>query len=84
MSQCDAFGLQQAEAAEEVVRIIGTVDTWQTHFAHAGVTRHDIDHLAARIDGDALLHQRRSFDAGRYASAAPRRRRTGPFRRPGG
>jgi len=81
MSQCDAFGLLPAEAAADVAAVIGVVDTWQTHFAEAGVTARDIESLSERIDGDELLLQRRAFDVASFAAAPARRRRGSPFGR---
>ena len=80
MSQCDAFGLLPAQAAAEVVAVIDTVNTWQEHFAHAGVSPRDIASLAERID-DELLAQRTSFDQARFQSGPARRKRASPFRR---
>jgi serine/threonine-protein kinase HipA len=81
MSQCDAFGLLPTEAAVEVATVIAAVNNWKEHFAEAGVTARDIASLAERIDGDALLSQRRGFDSASYQSAPARRNRPGPFRR---
>ena len=81
MSQCDAFGLQPAQAAAQVVKVIGVVNTWRAHFEAIGVSKSDLDSLAERLDGDELLGQRQSFDAGQYQVAAPKRRPTSPFRR---
>ena len=80
MSQCDAFGLLPAQAAAEVAAVIEVVNTWQPHFAQAGVTARDIESLALRIDGEALLHQRAGFDPARFQLAPARRKRAGPFR----
>lgn len=80
MSQCDAFGLLPAQAAAEVVAVIDTVNTWQEHFAHAGVSPRDIASLAERID-DELLAQRTGFDQARFQSGPARRKRASPFRR---
>jgi serine/threonine-protein kinase HipA len=82
MSQCDAFGMQPAEAAAEVVAVIDVVNTWQAHFAQIGVTQRDIESLAERIDGQQLLRQRSGFDPTRFQSMPGRRRRSSPFRRP--
>ncbi len=82
MSECVAFGLQPDEAAHEVATVIGVVNTWRSHFAQVGVTAGDIEHLAAFIDGDVLLEQRRGFDPTLYARAdgkGARRARRGPF-----
>jgi serine/threonine-protein kinase HipA len=81
MSQCDAFGLAPAQAAAEVATVIEVVNTWRAHFAQIGVAERDIESLAERIDGEALLTQRAEFDQARFQSAPARRRRTSPFRR---
>jgi serine/threonine-protein kinase HipA len=76
MSQCELFGYPPAQAAAEVVRVIGVVDGWRKHFAACGVTNSDLESLAARIDGDFLRGQRRAFDPAAYATArTPKRRR---------
>ena len=81
MSQCDAFGLLPAEAAAEVAAVIDVVNSWQKHFAHAGVSQRDIESLAERIDGNELLTQRIGFDQNRFQSAPAKRKRASPFRR---
>ena len=81
MSQCDAFGLRPAEAAAEVAAVIEVVNTWQTHFAQAGVTARDISNLAERLDGEALLSQRIGFDRARFQASPARRKRPSPFQR---
>ena len=81
MSQCAAFGLQPAQAAAEVAKVIHVVNTWQKHFARAGVTARDIESLAQRIDGDVLFAQRASFDPASFQSAPAKKSRTSPFRR---
>lgn len=83
MSECEAFGLSPHEAAEQVKRVIAVVNEWRAHFAAVGVKASDIDHLANFIDGDALMAQRRHFDAARYQSTAATRvqkARRSPFR----
>ncbi len=80
MSQCEAFGLMRAAAAMQVRAIIDVVDTWRNHFSECGVTVSDIEQLAERIDGEALLSQRRGFDPASYATSTPARRvRRSPF-----
>jgi serine/threonine-protein kinase HipA len=80
MSQCELFGYTPAQAAADVVRVIGVVDGWREHFAACGVTISDLESLAQRIDGEMLMGQRRSFKAAEYATArAPKRR--SPFAR---
>jgi serine/threonine-protein kinase HipA len=81
MSQCEAFGLLPAEAAAETLAVIEIVDGWREHFAQSGVTARDIDDLAGRIDGEALLGQRRGFDPAKYRSAPGKGKRTSPFQR---
>jgi serine/threonine-protein kinase HipA len=80
MSQCAMFELSSAQAAQEVLRVIAVVDTWQRHFRSCGVSEADIASLAERIDGDMLLPQRRGFRADDYAGK-PTRTRRGPFGR---
>lgn len=79
MTECAAFGLAPPEAADEVMRIIAVVDTWQAHFADAGVTAADIASLAERIDGEELLRQRTGFDPAGFAAVRSGRRRRSPF-----
>jgi serine/threonine-protein kinase HipA len=81
MSQCEAFGLLPAEAASEVTAVIEVVNTWQAHFEQVGVTERDIQSLAERIDGEALLNQREGFEAVTYQSLPGKRKRASPFRR---
>jgi serine/threonine-protein kinase HipA len=81
MSQCEAFGLAPAQAAAQVVQVIGVVNTWRAHFEAVGVSKSDLESLAERLDGDELLSQRQAFDAGQYQGAPPKRRPKSPFRR---
>jgi serine/threonine-protein kinase HipA len=82
MSQCDAFGLLPAEAADEVAVVIEVVNRWQKHFAQAGVMARDIESLAERIDGEELLSQRIGFDRAQFQPPPAKRKRPSPFRRP--
>ncbi|CAM5216271.1 hypothetical protein CDEF62S_00124 [Castellaniella defragrans] len=81
MSECEAFGLAPAEAAQMTVQVIRVVDTWRAHFESVGVTQNDLNSLAEHIDGDELLNQRRTFDPQRYRRPTPKRKPTSPFRR---
>jgi serine/threonine-protein kinase HipA len=81
MSQCNAFGLLPAEAAAEVATVIDIVNTWQEHFAQAGVTVRDIASLADRLDGEELLSQRTDFDRAQFQPSPAKRKRSSPFRR---
>jgi serine/threonine-protein kinase HipA len=75
MSQCELFGYTPAQAAVEVVRVIGVVNGWREHFAICGVTNPDIESLAERIDGEILRGQRQAFNVADYSTArAPKRR----------
>jgi serine/threonine-protein kinase HipA len=82
MSQCEAFGLLPAEAAGEAAVVIEVVNTWQEHFAQAGVTARDIHSLAQQIDGEELLGQRMGFVKARFQSSPAKRKRPSPFQRP--
>ncbi|MBT9492389.1 MAG: type II toxin-antitoxin system HipA family toxin [Paucibacter sp.] len=81
MSQCDAFGLQPAQAAAQIVQVIKVVNTWRAHFESHGVSKSDLASLAERLDGEELLSQRQTFDAGQYQVAPAKRKPTSPFRR---
>lgn len=81
MSQCDASGLLPSEAAAEIATLIDAVNAWQEHFAQAGVTERDMESLAERIDGEALLSQRAGFDQARFQFTPAKRKRASPFRR---
>ena len=81
MSQCDAFELQPAEAAAQIVQVIGVVNTWRGHFKSIGLSESDLASLAERIDGEPLLSQRQTFDASLYQAAPRKRRPTSPFGR---
>ncbi|MFM9902382.1 MAG: type II toxin-antitoxin system HipA family toxin [Polaromonas sp.] len=81
MSQCEAFGLQPAQAAAQVAQVIGVVNTWRAHFESVGVSASDLNSLAERLDGEDLLSQRQAFDASEYQKAPPKQKPTSPFRR---
>jgi len=78
MSQCELFGYTPAQAAAEVVQVINVVNGWREHFAACQVTHADIESLAERIDGSALMSQRRAFDSAEYAKPTRAQRRK-PF-----
>jgi serine/threonine-protein kinase HipA len=79
MSECNAFGLSPDEAALEVSRVIGVVNTWKSHFAELGVSQRDIESLAQQIDGDDLGTQRTHFAPERFGRLAPKKPRKSPF-----
>lgn len=82
MSQCDAFGLQPAQAAAQVIQVIEVVNTWRAHFESMGVSKSDLDCLSERINSEELLSQRQTFDASLYQEAPRKRRPPSPFSRP--
>jgi serine/threonine-protein kinase HipA len=61
LSQCTLFGLTQAQAAEQIVRVVKVVNSWRVHFKTCGVSDADIESVSQRIDGDFLLGQRKGF-----------------------
>jgi hypothetical protein len=61
-----------AEAAAEVLRVVGVVNTWKLHFAEVGVSPRDIESLAQQIDGEFLLRQRNGFEPERFVVATSR------------
>ncbi len=75
MSQCLLFGLESADAAQQVLRVIAVVNTWREHFAACGVTSLDIDNLAERIDGPELGAERRGVAARAYDVPSAKGRR---------
>ena len=76
MSQHALFGLTAREACSEVAQVILVVDGWKEHFKAYGVSDADIEELAQRIDGEALLSQRRGFRSEAYADTPTRARRS--------
>lgn len=79
MSQCELFGFTKTQAAAQVQRVIKVVNGWRKHFAACGVTKADMDSLAERIDGEALLGQRQTFEPADYATPIRAPRRRSPF-----
>ena len=79
MTQVEAFGLTQPEAANLVVEVIAVVNTWREHFAALGVSAVDLESLAQRIDGDELKSQRDSFDPTDYPQVRIKSSRRSPF-----
>lgn len=79
MTQTEAFGLTQAQAAVLVVEVIAVVNTWRGHFRALGVSEIDIESLAQRIDSEELKSQRESFDPTVYQQARTRPSRRSPF-----
>ncbi|HTK02622.1 MAG TPA: HipA domain-containing protein [Bordetella sp.] len=61
LSECELFGLDKAEAKEQVRQVCKVVSGWKKHFNQAHVSGADIESLAAQIDRPFLLDQRKSF-----------------------
>jgi serine/threonine-protein kinase HipA len=81
MSQCELFGYTPTLAAAAVASVIHVLDGWRKHFAACGVSEADLQSLAERIDGDALLGQRQTFNPADYATPRSVSRRRSPFAR---
>lgn len=79
MTQVEAFGLTQTEAANLVVEVIAVVNAWREHFAALGVSKVDLESLAERIDGEELKSQRDSFDPADYPQVRIKSSRRSPF-----
>lgn len=60
LSMASQFGLNAAQARAEAASVALVVQGWRAHFAAQGVGPADLDRLAAHIDSDALLRQRRA------------------------
>jgi serine/threonine-protein kinase HipA len=69
LSMAELFALTREGAIEEVRRVVRVVDTWQQHFASVGVSRGDIELLAAQIDRPFLRDQRKEFVSPRSPSS---------------
>jgi serine/threonine-protein kinase HipA len=61
LSMAQLFDLSDTQAAAEVRRVARVVAGWQQHFASCGVTRRDVDLLAAQIDRPFLAEQRGEY-----------------------
>jgi serine/threonine-protein kinase HipA len=77
MHGCLQFDLTREEAENEIQKIIASIEGWKTHFKACGVTEKDIEELAAFIDSNALLHERKTF--GKTQSAPPTKKVRSPF-----
>ena len=81
MSECEFFGLSNAEALSEVKAIVDVVNGWKEHFKAIGVSDADIQTLAQTIDGPSLLDQRNNLSAPTLQSGQTPTGRKGPFQR---
>jgi serine/threonine-protein kinase HipA len=63
LSEHPLFGLQLAQAHQQVGSVAAVVSGWKAHFASVGVTQSDIESLAQQIDRPFLQDQRMAFAA---------------------
>ncbi len=61
LSQCQLFALSEREARLAIKKVVDVVNGWRSHFSACGASSADIDNLAQRIEGQALLSQRMEF-----------------------
>ena len=78
MSQCEQFGLERDQAAQQVLQVIAVVDGWKEHFRVVGVSDGDVQSLVERLDVGDLGAQRADFKPQNYKNKNTRRRQ-GPF-----
>src|SRR5262249_1331915 len=50
LSMSSLFALKEMDAIDEVRAVVAVVNTWQKHFAKAGVSARDIESYAEQID----------------------------------
>jgi serine/threonine-protein kinase HipA len=79
MSECESFGLSPVDAAQEVVKVIDVVNTWQTHFGEIGVSAKDIEMLEQTIDSEPLRSQRIKFDPNRFGAIKKKKKPKNPL-----
>jgi serine/threonine-protein kinase HipA len=61
LSMARLFELKEKQAVAQVRRVARVVTGWPQHFASCGVTRRDVELLAAQIDRPFLAGQRREY-----------------------
>lgn len=61
LTHLSEFGIRQPRAQALITEVARVVDQWPQHFARHGVCAADMALLAASIDRDALLQQRRAY-----------------------
>lgn len=59
LTQINEYGIKMPRALELMQQVAMAVDQWTTHFTELGVDPGDMEQLAASIDREALLRQRR-------------------------
>jgi len=61
LTQINEYGIKMPRAIELIRQMAAAVDRWATHFTALGVSKSDMELLAASIDRDALRSQRQVF-----------------------
>lgn len=61
LTQINEYGIKMPRAVELIRQVATAVDRWATHFTALGVSKSDMELLAASIDRDALRSQRQVF-----------------------
>ncbi|KGG93784.1 MULTISPECIES: type II toxin-antitoxin system HipA family toxin [Comamonas] len=61
LTQINEYGIKMPRAIELIRQMAAAVDRWAAHFTALGVSKSDMELLAASIDRDALRSQRQAF-----------------------
>ena len=61
LTQINEYGIKMPRAVELIRQVAAAVDRWAAHFTALGVSKSDMELLAASIDRDALRSQRQAF-----------------------
>lgn len=61
LTQINEYGIKMPRAVELIQQVAAAVDRWAAHFTALGVSKSDMELLAASIDRDALRSQRQVF-----------------------
>ena len=61
LTQINEYGIKMPRAIELIRQMAAAVDRWAAHFTALGVSKSDMELLAASIDRDALRSQRQVF-----------------------
>lgn len=61
LTQINEYGIKMPRAIELIRQVAAAVDRWAAHFTALGVSKSDMELLAASIDRDALRSQRQAF-----------------------
>ena len=61
LTQINEYGIKMPRAIELIRQVAAAIDRWAAHFTALGVSKSDMELLAASIDRDALRSQRQVF-----------------------